>query len=233
MEKDKKRKSFIGSVKASKEKRENFLLGKMSLNDAFCAGYLDVSRAPLKGIANMLRENPTIIRDRCIDEFIVPYCYENLFKTDSQNAFDEKHRELCKIIHNYYCENGYKEFSVGKAQKWINMALKYAWIFDAEDSEKLTQIEEYCHVPIDRYISEPIVNELGVDLPEYNGFKMPQARPFSAEKRNYSWSRITDYNTYLECQSKIKNAIKEKDYESALEWEFDYWQKAKEEKSGK
>lgn len=233
MEKDKKRKSFIGSVKASKEKRENFLLGKMSLNDAFRAGYYDVSRAPLKGIANMLKEKSTIIRDRCIDEFIVPYCYDNLFKTDNQNAFDKKHRELCKIIHNYYCKNGYKEFNVGKAQKWINMALKYAWIYDTEDSEKLTQIEEYCHVPIDRYIADPIVNELGVDLLEYDGFKMSDKRPFSAEKSNYSWSRITDYDAYLECQWQIKNVIKEKGYESSLEWEFDYWQKAKEEKSGK
>lgn len=166
---------------------------------------------------------------KCIDNLIVPYCQRTLFNISSQNEFDEKHRILCNKIHDFYAENGYKEFTVGKAQKRLNMALKYAWICDDEYFEKLTNIEKCCHVPIDRYIADPIVNELSVDLPEYDGFKMSPKRPFSAEKRNYSQSSIADYDTYLEGQ--IKKAIKD-NYEFALEREFDYWQKAKEEKSG-
>ena len=72
MTKDEMRKIFIGSVKASKEKCEEFLIGKMFLDDAFRAAYLDLSRTPLTGIANMLTEDPVIFRESCIDKLIIP-----------------------------------------------------------------------------------------------------------------------------------------------------------------
>ena len=141
------------------------------------------------------------------------------------------HEELCRKIREYYSQKSYCDFTVGKAQKWINMALKYACIYDEEDAEALKQVFRFCHVPVDRYIADSIVNRLGVALPAYSGFQMPSVRPFRAEKSNYSWSRIDNYEAYLNCQTQIKTALRIKSPSlCALEWEYSEWLAAKSEK---
>ena len=93
-----------------------------------------------------------------------------------------------------------------------------------EDAEKLQGSFQYCHVPIDRYVANPIVNELGVNLPRYNGFQMPKHVPFDAGKCNYSWSKINDYSDYLNCQKYIREALRKANpMKYALEWEFIKW----------
>jgi len=47
---DEQRKSFVGSIKIGKKKREAILENGMSLEEAFVYAYLDVSRVPLQGI---------------------------------------------------------------------------------------------------------------------------------------------------------------------------------------
>ena len=155
---------------------------------------------------------------------IFQYCENTLLSAQSEDTFDKGHEKLCEIIKKFYNDRGYIDFTVGKAQKWINMALKYACIYDNEDAEKLQGIFQYCHVPIDRYVANPIVNELRVDLPGYSGFKMPKCVPFDAEKCNYSWSKIDDYSDYLACQKSIREVLRKKSpAQCALEWEFIEW----------
>lgn len=122
----------------------------------------------------------------------------------------------------YPYHDGESEPFVGKAQKWVNMGLKYACIYDIEDNAMLNNVWGFFHVPIDRYIADPIVNNLDILLPAYDGFHMPNNKPFSAEKCNYSWSKITDYGEYLRCQAEIKSKVP-----NALKWEFSEWEKAK------
>ena len=213
---------FIGSVKAGKQKRSEILEKGMTLKEAFYYGYLDVSRAPLQGIKQFV-DNTVNSRNGCIEE-IFQYCENTLLSAQSEDTFDKGHEKLCEIIKKFYNDRGYIDFTVGKAQKWINMALKYACIYDNEDAEKLQGIFQYCHVPIDRYVANPIVNELRVDLPGYSGFKMPKCVPFDAEKCNYSWSKIDDYSDYLACQKSIREVLRKKSpAQCALEWEFIEW----------
>ena len=219
---DEQKAKFIGSLKAGKQKRAEILEKGINLKEAFYYGYLDVSRAPLKGIKQFVG-NTVKARNDCIEE-IFQYCENTLLSAQSEDTFDKGHEKLCEILKKFYNDRGYIDFTVGKAQKWINMALKYACIYDNEDAEKLQGIFQYCHVPIDRYVANPIVNELGVNLPRYNGFQMPKHVPFDAGKCNYSWSKINDYSDYLNCQKYIREALRKVNpMKYALEWEFIKW----------
>ena len=109
------------------------------------------------------------------------------------------------------------------------MAFKYACIYDKKDAKMLSRIFNYCHVPIDRYIATPIVNELGVALPKYDGFKMPKHVAFDVSKCNYSWSKIDNYDDYLTCQKSIREVLRRNNQpQNALEWEFACWLSEKE-----
>lgn len=225
-----KQERFVGSVRTGKKTRESILKQGMPFANAFFYAYTDVARSPLKGIGSVSGGSQKA-KETCIQSIIVPFCVQTLFRAENADEFDNGHQELCVKIHDFYAERGYEAFTIGKAQKWINMALKYACIYDVEDVDQLSLILPYCHVPIDRYIANSIVNKLKVELPEYEGFKMPKIsgnREFSAEARNYSWSRIDNYLAYIACQQAIRNALKAKASEQTpLEWEFDCWLKEK------
>ena len=99
------------------------------------------------------------------------------------------------------------EFTVGHAQKWINMTMKYLYIYGDID---VTGIFDFLHVPVDSYIFDAVEQQFGIK------------RPCSA------WSRLTDYETYLRYQKNIRAQVKT----SPLRWEFSNWLKtAKERKN--
>lgn len=226
---DQNKKEFINSIKTGKVKRNLILEQGMSWEEGFNYAYLDVSRAPLKGIGNSLSCSTQDARTECIKKLLEEK--EQLLKVKNQEQFDKLHEEWCKKIDRHYKQCGYDQFYVGKAQKWINMALKYICIYCRSEEKELENIVEYCHVPIDRYIADPIVNELHVDLPVYEGFKMSRKSHFSAENSNYSWSKINDYRDYLRCQRDIKETIGKN--KAVLLWEFEKWLDAKNKKSTK
>lgn len=227
------KKKFIGSVRTGKEKRQAILEEGMSLSEAFTYGYLDVSRT-LRGIAGAVG-NSKKVKEGCIKEEIVPFCEKTLLRAKSEEEFDRAHKDLSDKIREYYKRKNYKRknydvFTVGKTQKWINMALKYACIYANEYTDGLCGIRPYCHVPIDRYIATPIARELEVKLPEYDGFVMPPCASFDAKKQNYAWSRIDDYSAYLDCQRAIREKLEKQEKQCAFMWEFEKWLEEKEKK---
>ena len=167
----------------------------------------------------------------CISK-ILTFCendLNDLSHVQCEKDFDFAHKKISEIIREFYSENNYDGFTVGKTQKWINMAFKYACIYDKKDAKMLSRIFNYCHVPIDRYIATPIVNELGVALPKYDGFKMPKHVAFDVSKCNYSWSKIDNYDDYLTCQKSIREVLRRNNQpQNALEWEYAYWMREKE-----
>lgn len=229
---DEKRKEFSGRIRTGKNKRKAILENGMSLEEAFSYAYLDVCRT-LRGIRKYVGDPIKVrdLRDQCISKKIRPFCVceDKLAAVKCEYEFDCVHEELSEIIREFYCEHNYNEFTIGKTQKWINMAFKYACIYDKKDAKMLNRIFNYCHVPIDRYIANPIVNELGVALPKYDGFKMPKYVAFDASKCNYSWSKIDNYDDYLACQNSIREALRrDNPPKNTLEWEFAYWMSEKE-----
>ena len=202
----------------------------IDIKTAFICGYLDVARTPLKGINKKLQKkcgkSSKDIRDSFIDECLSK-SLSDLFNTSPKDAesFDGWHKSICEKIKKYYSKKGYDDFSLGKAQKWINMSLKYASLYCYDIEGNLNPIFKFFHVPIDRYVATPIVRELRVKLPKIEGFNMPSAEKydtFDAENRNYSWSKIDDYDSYIECQKQIREKCKAKNIEP-LAWEFEAW----------
>ena len=111
-----------------------------------------------------------------------------------------------------YFDGGGVEFTIGQAQKWFNMTLKYLSILAPN---KTKNIYSFCHVPIDNYI---------LNITKYNKF-------------NTAWSRINNYDEYLDFQKWFR-----KKYSGIpLDEEFDLWiktckferKKAREEKREK
>ncbi len=204
------------------------------LKTAFECGYADMAKRTLRGAKDALGMEPTDFRDILIEKDLIPE-FVKFLNPASSKPFDEWHKEMCDLLIDEYDTGGYKEFTVGKAQKWLNMAIKYACLYCYEYQGNLANHIGEFHVPIDRIIATPIVRDLGIALPEYDKFHMPPKEKwsdFDAHKKDYAWSQIQDYDSYLRCQKEIREKCKEKNYESPLHWEFAEWlaQRHKEQK---
>jgi hypothetical protein len=116
-----------------------------------------------------------------------------------QDDFDDWHRNLCGALAS---ASGYP-FSVGQAQKWINMTFKYVFVLNAlgeQELRGLSPLYEFCHAPLDRRVVGALVDHNLDPLP-------------------CSWSRLNCYGTYLELQRSLRthfNAV-------PLTVEFQLW----------
>jgi hypothetical protein len=115
----------------------------------------------------------------------------------SQEQYDEKHQGLCQDMIEYYRGKGIN-FNIGHAQKWINMTMKYLYIYGGVDISGL-----FCffHIPVDQYVFKAVKNKLSI------------RRPCDA------WSKINDYAVYIEYQKKIRSELDV----APLRWEFSHW----------
>jgi hypothetical protein len=116
----------------------------------------------------------------------------------NQKQFDLWHLRVCKMIQEHYAVNGV-ELTVGQAQKWVNMMLKYLFVADAPGSADMFY---FCHVPIDSYIIAAAEQQLKLKRPA-----MP-------------WSKITEYDSYLAYQKELRIRLGNT---APLEWEFKTW----------
>lgn len=112
----------------------------------------------------------------------------------NQDVFNEWHKNCCdKLIKKFKNQR----FCYGQAQKWVNMSFKNLSIIDHKLVEKQY---EFFHIPIDNYI----INITGI-------------------KTSVAWSRISDYNEYIDYQEQFRNK-----YEGIpLDNEFKLWLKVK------
>ena len=143
------------------------LYGKIEdpLYTAIPVAYRDLCRT-IRGFAK--HENHDEIFRNC--EEVIYSEISSLFKKSpcKQESFDIWHKHACERL-IFFSSN---ILSVGQAQKWINMTLKYLSMFDHKMTEKTY---EYYHVPIDNYI-----------------LKSTKYKEFDT-----AWSKITSYDKYL------------------------------------
>ena len=204
---------FRKSMKIGKDAGHNLMI-----REAIVAGYLDVCRRPLCGLNQSVYDECGKTSKEVRDEFIDSCFIPAIKKLETFNDFDKWHRELCKCVFEYYDRCGYSKFYLGKAQKWINMSLKYIWLYCDEIS--LQKWISVLHVPIDRFIANDIAKEIGF-LPGYGErFFTDLDSSFDSNKRNYCWSNITDYEEYIKCQRAIRKKIQDT---TPIEWEFEHW----------
>lgn len=121
--------------------------------------------------------------------------------------FDDWHKAKCEEIKekmngNYETVNNSDEkvleesFTIGQAQKWVNMTLKYLWLLNALPAGVKP---EYLHVPIDSYI---------IEIAYDNKNKFENALGLLEEKPKDSWSKLSKYEDYFKIQKAIRKAIK-------------------------
>ena len=58
---------------------------------------------------------------------------------------------MCSCLLRAYVLNEFRKFHVGQAQKWIDMALKYVFLFP-ELAHQYGWLYNYCHVQLDNII---------------------------------------------------------------------------------
>lgn len=116
----------------------------------------------------------------------------------NQKQFDSWHQRICEMIQQHYADHGV-ELTVGQAQKWVNMTMKYLFIADVPG---IADVFYFCHAPIDSYIIDAAEQQLKLERP---------ATP---------WSKICDYNTYADYQKELRLRLGNT---APLEWEFKAW----------
>lgn len=118
-----------------------------------------------------------------------------------QEKFDVWHRSICSELSSYYNKHGYSTFSVGQAQKWINMTFKYIFTMGEDRIPGYRDLYEFCHIPLDNIILKKLT--------------MQHAFPALA----CAWSRLNDYVEYLAYQKRIRQKFSE----VPLDIEFKLW----------
>lgn len=98
-----------------------------------------------------------------------------------QGDFDAWHEVTCHALIDVYTDHGYKHFTIGQAQKWLNMSLKNIFALRDERLAAFGQRYPFCHVPIDRIL-------------------MARLGMYEAPALTQPWSRLTNYAEYLEYQ---------------------------------
>lgn len=120
-----------------------------------------------------------------------------------QDFYDAWHRQLCYQMQAVYVAAG-MTFSIGQAQKWLNMTIKYLYMLEPE---RVDQVFPFLHVPIDKYVFQMVEEVLEI-----------------AKPTPLVWSAWDDYdNLYLPYQEAIRQRTGDL---PPLRWEFHYWLEA-------
>lgn len=125
----------------------------------------------------------------------------SFLKSDTSD-FNTWHRDLLFKLKETFL---FRQFTVGQAQKWINMSLKYLYCFTADAQSGLVkETFSQCHTPIDRYVMK-------------NASSWHDIKPLPVV-----WSKLNDYKMYLDYQSSLKS-IADKKGITQLELDFELW----------
>jgi hypothetical protein len=116
-------------------------------------------------------------------------------------AFDKRHRDACYELCSTYPSAKFR-FHIGQAQKWLNMSLKYVFVFGEDRLPGYSRIFALAHIPLDNII---------LGHPKMN----------AAPKLSTRWSRVDSYDEYMEVQLWVRRNFPDS---PPLAVEFDLWQ---------
>jgi len=165
--------------------------------------YLDMNRT-LHGIVGELGEDHVawtdamlhVLKDRLM---ILPGQH-----TWTQASFDAWYHESVDMLKRSSSEHGFSSLSVGQAQKWINMSIKYAIALGERRVPGLHCVYDVAHVALDNIV-----------LVRLEALGMP---PLGC-----AWSRLDQYNRYMQCQQWVRDRFRD---ERPLEVEYRLWQES-------
>jgi hypothetical protein len=146
--------------------------------------YLDLNRT-LHGFAS--HQNADLLRDES-HRLMISLVKRLQEKKMTQTAFDSWHQKSCKKLRQHFWNGGFKQFTYGQAQKWINMTLKYVFTLGEKRLPGFETCYPFAHIPIDNVFIDA--------LQAYKKISLPCA-----------WSRIDDYDVYLKLQKEFRDVF--------------------------
>lgn len=170
------------------------------------------------------------------------YDYIHGKKRDTQDDFDQWHGKICdKFVDEYNNKSGSEtKINYGKAQKIVNMTLKYVYCFKDTEELKLKDKFKYCHMALDTYTLDWFSDKVRKWYEEEKGVTLPKKSDMP------SWSNLKKGEikagekpqnyTYVEIQEIIRTYLKEcKDHPyrtekgslTPFEAEFYIWEEQK------
>ena len=171
--------------------------GDNPLKMAIDRAYLDLNRT-LHGFAN--HRGADSVRDGA-HKLMISMLKRLQRKRVSQISFDKWHFKSCEALRNYFWQGGFRKFSYGQSQKWINMTLKYIFTMGEKRLPGYATCYPFAHIPIDNIFID--------SLQEYKKVKLPAA-----------WSRMDDYGVYLQLQKEFRSIFPDS---IPLDVEFRLW----------
>lgn len=146
--------------------------------------YLDLSRT-LSGLRGLTQK--AALRERSRDSMnqLFSGLQHGRVSIKNQEQFDEFHRVACQDLSTLSAYYGYRQFSVGQAQKWLNMTFKYIFTMGERRVPGFNALYPLCHIPLDRIVIACL-------------------RRYGAPKLRCAWSRLNDYDEYLAYQRWIR-----------------------------
>ena len=116
----------------------------------------------------------------------------------TMRSFDAWHQESLDILKRISSEHGFS-LSVGQAQKWINMSIKYAIALGEHRVPGFHCVYDVAHVALDNIV-----------LARLGEGGMP---PLGC-----AWSRLNDYRQYINCQQWVRDH-----FHGSCPLEVEYW----------
>lgn len=139
-----------------------------------------------------------------------------------QDSFDIFHKKECKKMIKVQQDGVFSDdnsFTVGQAQKWINMTYKYLLLLGYWN-DKTEVIKKLLHAPVDNYIiqSASIQSKSGKSNAIRYGLDVKKP-----EKE--AWSKWKSYTKYLDYEKKLRERVYEEyeDKYTLIEWECLAW----------
>jgi len=83
----------------------------------------------------------------------------------SQDEFDKWHEAACVQLQQQYRNGRFKHFSIGQAQKWLNMSMKYMFAIGERRLPGYAHLYRFVHIPIDNVFLKSAIPLGGPSLP--------------------------------------------------------------------
>ena len=187
---------------------DRFLMAEVkNFEGAAHKAYTDMARRTLRIKENskerkVLKEQATKILQQAVEDL----------KNDSSD-FPKWHEKSCNAL--IACYGG--QISYGQAQKWLNMLLKYLYVYDVKGYETLFSSREgiaALDMPVDSKVIEAL------------------HRKYNVKRPTAGWS-VWDRNTYRAYQAAARSAlqknasdIENSDEQISFYWELIHWSDA-------
>lgn len=143
---------FKASINKGFKEKMDKEINEDVVEEAMYSGYLDTCRTiNLKKISKENKNQKELIKGIFKKKENVPFKIVEVLtgKINSQELFDNKHKELCEDLKNNFKESEIKIFD-GQAQKIINMTFKYLYCIESINKERFRN----CHMPLDSFTLE-------------------------------------------------------------------------------